>query len=95
MRRCTSCQSFVPVATNFCPNCQRAVSSTANKVIKTMSTIAGASVVSLTLMACYGAPPDFGPLPCPKPPQNENEDTIPSDKPTSAPSEVKGTDRDR
>lgn len=55
MITCRVCRGFIPTHVKVCPNCQT------KKVSKcrTSATIVGVGMVSLTLMACYGAPPDY------------------------------------
>jgi hypothetical protein len=60
MIQCLSCSGFIPENSLRCPNCLRAgnLSNKISSQVKIATKIAGASIVSMTLMACYGAPPD-------------------------------------
>lgn len=71
MHSCESCRGFVPEALTACPNCE--TNNMAKRGIKTKaSVILSVSAISLTLMACYGAPPDEWEKECAPP--NTNKD---------------------
>lgn len=55
---CKNCKAFIPCDVTCCPNCHRK-SSLLVSGAKLSAKILGASAVSLTLMACYGAPPHY------------------------------------
>lgn len=58
LTRCEACNGLIPHDASACPNClaSHAPSSTAKRVgLGALAVVAGAGV-SLTLMACYGAP---------------------------------------
>lgn len=57
--RCSSCRGFVPAAVSICPHCG---ASRGSSRIGTWFKAVGAGAVSVTMMACYGVPPDE-PLP--------------------------------
>jgi hypothetical protein len=56
MKNCTSCPGFIPHNLDKCPNCS---TQAIIKNLKKAATVVGAGMVSMTLMACYGAPPDY------------------------------------
>ncbi len=56
MIKCDSCDGFIPVQAKSCPNCRREKFS---RRLKSSASMIGVGVVSLTLMACYGAPGDY------------------------------------
>lgn len=53
LEKCSACQGFVPTASNECPHCSTKRMSRLGAV----AAVIGASAISVTLMACYGAPP--------------------------------------
>ncbi len=55
MQKCADCNGFIPAHVVACPNCQKSGS----RVLKACASVMGVGMLSLTLMACYGAPPDF------------------------------------
>ena len=60
MIQCKTCAGFVPQSSSHCPNCSTEYTKgKACRQIKTAATIVGAGMISMTLMACYGAPPDY------------------------------------
>ncbi len=82
MQKCHSCDGFIPVTLKKCPNCRskKVISS-----IKCGASVVGASMISLTLMACYGAPPDYYISKLPKPPCEENCENPPEGHEGGAP----------
>ncbi len=54
MKKCSSCDGLIPSMSKSCPNCHKI-----SRRIKAGLGAAGVGVISLTLMACYGAPPDY------------------------------------
>lgn len=58
MYTCRNCFGFIPDDIPRCPNCDGKTEFKLHPKIKTGIKILSASAVSLTLMACYGAPPD-------------------------------------
>lgn len=58
LARCPSCRGFVPASIGSCPNCgASAPFGTTDRVGFWLKAMGGASV-AMTLMACYGVPPD-------------------------------------
>lgn len=63
---CQKCRGFVPPASAECVHCgapMRASAPAGGMLLKGLFCLAGASVASLTLMACYGMPPCDAPAP--------------------------------
>lgn len=60
--QCKLCEGFIPNASSQCPNCVIPTAPTrkikAYRQVKTAATVVSAGMISMTLMACYGAPPD-------------------------------------
>lgn len=56
MFKCATCSGFVPTHAQSCPNCR---SKKVAKCLKSGATVVGVGMIGLTLMACYGAPPDY------------------------------------
>ena len=52
---CLSCRGLVPSSESRCPHCGREVPK--RSVLAKGLAVLGASAASITLMACYGAPP--------------------------------------
>ncbi|QSQ24245.1 hypothetical protein JY651_04575 [Pyxidicoccus parkwayensis] len=66
---CPSCQGFNPPTANTCLHCRAPLSAGPTRLalswVASLWTLAGASAVGLTLMACYGMPPcDDGTFDC-------------------------------
>ena len=64
MLQCEKCEGFIPNASPKCPNCliltgPQAKNSKVYRQVKTAATVMTAGMISMTLMACYGAPPDY------------------------------------
>lgn len=98
MIQCPACSGFIPAAQAQCPNCEiapcegLAVESTSPSVSKRLKRsvqwILGASL-SMTLSACYGAPPPLPNTDCPPNPDGTEQPcdnaTPPSDESPSDP----------
>jgi hypothetical protein len=58
---CPSCQGFNPPTVNACLHCKQPLNAEPTRLalswVASLWTLAGASAVGLTLMACYGMPP--------------------------------------
>lgn len=62
LSRCRSCQGVVPAAAAVCPHCEVSLpaASVSTRLGKLALGLLGGMGASMTLMACYGAPPcDF------------------------------------
>ncbi len=74
MRRCLSCDGFLPAGRERCPNCaapERSSRSLATRLGLVAGPLGG-SAIAITLMACYGAPPcDDGTYSCLPPPNHD------------------------
>jgi len=79
MNMCEKCSSFIPRHIEACPNCACGGSAATNqgKALRRLATAVGASLVSMTLMACYGAPPDFSDIPKREPGNSQGTDNPP------------------
>jgi hypothetical protein len=57
---CTSCRGFVPATAARCPNCDASAEPRRPRPLaRRLLAAAGAGAVSITLMACYGAPAHY------------------------------------
>lgn len=56
MESCTKCNGFIPHSLAFCPNCDSSLKPASFSAVKKVGAILGGAAVSMTLMACYGAP---------------------------------------
>ncbi len=54
---CPSCGGLVPACAAACPNCRRPFRSPKPRRKSLLLGLGGASLASITLMACYGLPP--------------------------------------
>jgi hypothetical protein len=61
MFSCLSCKGFIPEELSDCPNCLKTnnLQSAKSSLLRKAACVVGASLVSVTLMACYGAPPGY------------------------------------
>lgn len=57
METCSLCQGFVPNNTTQCPNCDTPLCRPKKGLVKTLLGAISGGALSITLMACYGAPP--------------------------------------
>lgn len=64
MRTCEHCNSFIPEGIDECPNCRgqqteqkTGIQKSAKKSFRLATQVLMAGAVSVTMMACYGAPP--------------------------------------
>lgn len=62
MNQCQKCQGFLPKSALTCPNCGLGL----KRKKRPITTAAALGLVSMTLMACYGGPPDFEAVDHPK-----------------------------
>ena len=58
LKTCSSCQGFVPIAMDTCPNCNASISTRSflKGPLKAMGTVFLGSAMAMTLSACYGSP---------------------------------------
>lgn len=71
MQSCPHCDGFIPAPASSCPNCQHAFQPGRKRGLKRAFQLMLGASFSLTLTACYGAPP-----PQPLPPCDESAETV-------------------
>jgi hypothetical protein len=79
MHPCSHCEGFIPAQASQCPNCHRAPQRGLKRGLKRAFQLMLGASFTMTLAACYGAPP-----PMPLPPCDDTAEEV--DKPCTTPS---------
>lgn len=81
MQQCSNCQGFVPPALQVCPHCQQQPAKNFRLGLKRALQLVLGTSVTMTLAACYGAPP---PMPTPCDDNKDTEQPCPSPSPSAS-----------
>jgi hypothetical protein len=77
---CSDCAGFLPSTAAACPHCEARQARSRRRRLAVLFGLAGSASLGLTLMACYGCPPDSnGCLDFSNPNTDANADTTGSD----------------